>query len=120
MKKYLKDIGTFAILIGALFYIWDTRSIADDGKDQSTINQQTILELSRLANKVGSQLDLMLKLGAITKQTYEDLRMMPTKPQDENGNDNPEWYLVGDEAIYLIQIPDSCDASVHKIPFGGG
>ena len=63
-----------------------------------------------------SDLKLLLKLGGITKQTYEDLRMLPTTPADENGKPFEEWYLIVDDAIYIIKTTADCKARVEKIP----
>ena len=87
-------------------------------KEDLRIQQQTIYELAKLTSKVGDQLDLLLRLGQITQSMFEDLRMIPKSPVDSLGNVNYEWYLIGENEIYIIKVPDSCDASVLKIPIG--
>ena len=120
VKKYWKDASFFALLITAILFVWSTNRIAVAGSEKAATNQQTIYELAKLTNKVNDNLELLLRLGEISKETYEDLRMLPTEPMSPEGEPYNEWYLVGETEIYLIKIPDTCDATVVKIPFGEG
>lgn len=108
LKTFKELIAIVVFAFGFAFWLWSIEAKAENADKQSKINAQTNLELARIANKASSDLDLMFKLGHITKQHFEDLRMLPTTPQDENGNQNPEWYLIADTDIYLIKSLDSC------------
>lgn len=104
-KEYLYALG---VILGFAGWLWTIDATASDAKKQADINAQTTLELAKIANKAASDLELMFKLGHITQQTFEDLRVLPTEPHDENGNRNPEWYLIIDTDIYVIKALDSC------------
>jgi hypothetical protein len=122
MKTWLMEQWKFLTTMGAIVaLIWmalDVRSMASDAAKQSENNAAMITQVAILAREVNSQLDLLVKMGAISKDTWEDLRMVPTKPYDGDGHPVAEWYLVGDEAIYLIKADTACLPTVEKIPFG--
>jgi hypothetical protein len=115
LRKLIGSIG-FVSAIAFIWFLFELDATASGAADQAKINSQMITQVARLASKVGDQLDLLLKLGAISKETYVELRKLPTTPADSTGEPFDEWYLVGDTVIYLIQTPPDCGATVHQIP----
>jgi hypothetical protein len=113
--KIIKPVGVVSVL-AFVWFLFELDATASNAAEQAKINSQMITEVARLASKVGDQLDLLLKLGAISKKTYHELRKLPTTPADSTGKPFDEWYLVGDTVIYLIQTPPDCGATIHQIP----
>jgi hypothetical protein len=122
MKDWIVNEWKFLTTIGAVVcLIWmalNVRSMASDALQKSDNNAAAIAQVAMLAREVNSQLDLLVKMGAISKQTWEDLRMVPTKPYDSAGQPVPEWYLVGDGAIYLVKAKPDCLPTIVQIPYG--
>jgi len=124
MKNWLIEewrlVTTIAAMVAVVWTALDVRTMASDAMQQSKDNAAMITQVAMLAREVNSQLDLLVKMGAISKQTWEDLRMLPTKPYDSAGFAIAEWYLVGDDAIYLIKAKPECLPTVIKVPYGQG
>lgn len=122
MKDWIVKEWRFWATIGTgVAVIWtalNTYSMASDAVQQSKDNAAMITQVAMLAREVNSQLDLLVKMGAISKQTWEDLRMVPTKPFDSLGQPVAEWYLVGDGAIYLVKAKPDCLPTIVQIPYG--
>lgn len=118
--KKAKDWFMIIVFVSGCVYVvqdyGDYKIMAQDAEEINKGQYKLITQNARRLDKMDTELKLMFKLGAISKETFDDLRMMPKEPVDAEGNVNKEWYLIGEEDIYIIKLPDSCDANVVKMP----
>jgi len=121
MGRILSYVSVAAV-IGLIWFFFQLDATAktalakaDENAEILKIQAQTSLEIAKVANKIGNQLDLLFKLGQIDKNMLKELRALPKTPVDSLGVLNPKFYIVENGELYIVKIPDSCHLDVLTI-----
>jgi hypothetical protein len=118
VKKYWKNAVMIAALVTVVWQFYDLRALAQSHDDIIKGQHKISVQNQKMIQGMETELELMFRLGAITTETFTCLRELPRSPMDSLGNMNTEWYLIGEDKIYLINMPDTCDIKILEIDIG--